>query len=87
MDYVDLSYLFLYLNCIHILDISNLLYKIRYIQYMYRKYKHRKTYRLCLNDIHELGLSPPIFHNHLFKNGGGLYKEALYSFNDLKNTR
>ena len=87
MDYIDLSYLFLYLNCINILDIANLLYKIRYIQYMYRKYIHKKRYFLCVHQIQEIGLSPPVLNNMLLKNGGGLYREALYSFNDLKNPR
>lgn len=87
MDYVDLSYLFLYLNCIHILDIANLLYKVRYIQYTYRKYIHKKKYFLCVHQIQEIGLSLPTPNHILLKNGGGLYREALYSFNHLKNIR
>lgn len=87
MDYIDISYFFLYLKCINTLDMANILYKIRYIQYIYRKYKHNKKYTLCLSQIYELGLSPPILYNSLFKNGGGLYRQSLLSFNGLKNTR
>ena len=81
MDYVDLSYLFLYLNCINILDIANLLYKIKYIQYMYRKYIHKKLFLCVIKYMNWImSTNSNIFYSKMEED----YTEIIMSFNDLR---